>query len=244
MTTPGDFRIAIIAPFPHPRTISEGWMARISSIDTQFKGLARIYLNFSEAYDDSQCNEIRHDAERAEVFLNPLGKNSAAFVSDLAETVDAFYVHTLHLAEYVLPWLKTGKVYVDIHGITPEEEVLLGNVHLRKRYETVERDVLQGAKCCIGVSRAMMEHYAEKYPSLRPKWLILPVNMFFPSAPETTGNLSPTTTGCRCCTAAASRSGRTSRRCWRSLNQPVGRSHSCFCRTTTFRSANGSRILR
>ena len=185
---PGDFRVAIVAPFPHPHVIHEGWMSRISSIDEQLEGLARIYLNFSETHDDSRCAEVRHDAERAEVFLNPLGENSAAVVSALAEDVDAFYVHTLHLAEYVLPWLKTGKVYVDIHGVTPEEEELLGNVHLRERYEAVEREVLQGARCCICVSRAMAEHYAEKYPSLGPQWLTIPVNVPFSATREAGGN--------------------------------------------------------
>lgn len=187
MTAPGDFRVAIVAPFPHPHVILEGWMSRISSIDEQLEGLTRIYLNFSETHDDSRCAEVRHDAERAEVFLNPLGKNSAAMVSALAESVDAFYAHTLHLAEYMLPWLKTGKVYVDIHGITPEEEDLLGNVHLRERYEAVERAVLQSAKCCISVSRAMAEHYAEKYPSLEPKWLTIPVNVPFSATREAAG---------------------------------------------------------
>ena len=187
MTTPSDFRIAIVAPFPHSHVVHEGWMSRISSIDEQFEGLARIYLNFSEAHDDSLCNEIRHDAERSEVFLNPLGKNSSAVVSALAENIDAFYVHTLHLAEYVLPWLKTGKVYVDIHGVTPEEEELMGNVHLRERYEAVEQEVLQSAKCCICVSRAMAEHYAEKYPSLRPKWLTIPVSVSLFATLETAG---------------------------------------------------------
>ena len=182
---PDDFRIAIVAPFPHPHVIREGWMSRILSIDEQLEGLSRIYLNFSETHDDSRCAEVRHDTERAEVFLNPLGENSAAVVSALAENVDAFYVHTLHLAEYVLPWLKTGKVYVDIHGVTPEEEVLLGNVHLRERYEAVEREVLQDAKCCICISRAMAEHYAEKYPSLRPKWLTIPVSTSFSATRET-----------------------------------------------------------
>lgn len=191
MTAPRDFRIAIVAPCPRPHVVHEGWMSRISSIDGQLEGLTRIYLNFSEAHDDSRRNVVRYDAERAEVFLNPTGKNSVAFVSDLAENVDAFYVHTLHLAEHVLPWLKTGKVFVDIHGITPEEEEMLGNVHLRARYEAVERDVLQGARCCICVSKAMAEHYAEKYPSLGPRWLTIPVIASLSAPPETGGGPSP-----------------------------------------------------
>ena len=182
MIAPTRFRIAVVAPFPHPHLTLEGWMTRIAHIDAQLAGTPRIYLHFSEGHDDSQSAVVEHDAERAEALLAPGGEASTAFVSRLADTVDAFYVHTLHLAEHVLPWLDTGKVYVDIHGVTPEEEELLGRPHLRARYEAVEQAVLRDAACCIGVSRAMTEHYAAKYPSLSPRWLTVPVAPSFPAA--------------------------------------------------------------
>ena len=173
------YRIAIAAPFPHPHLPIEGWLTRISSIDCQLAGMRRIYLNFSEHHDDAGCTAIARDEERDEVLLNPGGRKSAAFVSDLVESVDAIYVHTLHLAEHILPWLDTGKVCVDIHGITPEEEEMLGRAHLRERYEAVEREVLRGAKRCICVSEAMAAHYAKKYPSVGPSWLTIPVTPTF-----------------------------------------------------------------
>ena len=182
MIAPTRFRIAVVAPFPHPHLTFEGWMTRIAHIDAQLAGTPRIYLHFSEGHDDSQSAVVEHDTERAEALLTPGGDASTAFVSRLADTVDAFYVHTLHLAEHVLPWLDTGKVYVDIHGVTPEEEELLGRPHLRARYEAVEQAVLRDAACCIGVSRAMTEHYAAKYPSLSPRWLTVPVAPSFPAA--------------------------------------------------------------
>ena len=181
MTGLARFRIAVVAPFPHSHLPCEGWMTRILNIDRLFDGIPRIYLGFSEDHDDSICEETWHDGERAEVLLNPSGRRSMEFVSALAETVDAFYVHTAHLAEYILPWLGTGKVFVDVHGLAPEEEDLSGNAHLRERYETIERWILQSARCCIFVSEAMADHYAGKYPSLEPKWLTIPVNAFLPS---------------------------------------------------------------
>lgn len=184
MMKPARFPLAIAAPFPHPLVPHEGWMSRIASIDDQLRGIPRIYLNFSEGHDDSRCRETRHDPERAEALLHPSGKNSAAFVSNLMEAADALYVHTLHLAEYVLPWLDTGKVYVDIHGITPEEEALLGRGCLKERYEAVEREVLERARCCICVSRAMKDHYEAKYPSIMPDWLTIPIAALFPPDSE------------------------------------------------------------
>lgn len=188
MMKPARFQLAIAAPFPHPLVPHEGWMSRIASIDDQLGGIQRIYLNFSEGHDDSRFEVTWHDRKRAEVLLSPLGENSTAFVSRLAETVGLFYVHTLHLAEHMLPWLHTGKVCVDIHGVTPEEEELLGNAHLRERYEAVERKVLRDARCCICVSEAMADHYAGKYPSLQPRWLTIPVSGFFPDDLEKVRN--------------------------------------------------------
>ena len=126
MNLPNRFRIAVAAPFPHPHLTLEGWMTRIAQIDAQLAGMPRIYPHFSDRHADAQCTVVEHDAERAEALLVPGGEASTAVVSRLVETVEAFYVHTLHLAEHLLPWLDTGKVYVDIHGVTPEEEELLG----------------------------------------------------------------------------------------------------------------------
>ena len=175
------FKVAIVAPYPYPHMVQEGWMSRIWSIDNLFKGTQRIYLNFSKEHDDSQCKEIRKDLECAEILLNPRGKNSVDFVSKIMETVGTIYVHTLHLAEHVLPWLEIGKIYVDIHGITPEEEENMGNFHLKKRYENTERLVLKNANCCICVSGSMMDHYADKYPTIEPRWLTIPINIEIPS---------------------------------------------------------------
>ena len=179
MSTLDQYRIAVVAPFPHPSIPLEGWMARVVSIDRLFKGMPRIYLHFSITHRDTQDAVIQHDSERAEALLHPSGTNSAKLLSRLVEGVDAVYVHTLHLAEYLLPWLDTGKVYVDIHGVTPEEEKLAGYPGLADRYEAVEQAVLQHAKCCIGVSEAMIEYYKNKYLLLETRWLILPAKPFF-----------------------------------------------------------------
>ena len=189
MNTLDQYRIAVVAPFPHPFIPLEGWMTRIVSIDRLLKGVPRIYLHFAATHRDAQDAIISHDSERSEALLHPSGPYSAKLLSRLVEGVDAVYVHTLHLAEHLLPWLDTGKVYVDIHGVTPEEEMLLGRPDLSDRYEAVEQAVLQRAKCCIGVSTAMIEHYKNKYPSFEPRWLTLPVAPIFSTDLEITYRL-------------------------------------------------------
>ena len=122
MIAPTRFRIAVVAPFPHPHLTFEGWMTRIAHIDAQLAGAPRIYLHFSEGHDDSQSAVVEHDTERAEALLTPGGDASTAFVSRLADTVDAFYVHTLHLAEHRPPVAGHRQGLRRLHGVTPEEE--------------------------------------------------------------------------------------------------------------------------
>lgn len=172
--------VAFVGPCPEPTQIQEGWMSRINSIDRQLNGLRRVYLNFAKHHSDWRCEVIWRDDEHAEAYVNPAGPRSAALISRILDDVRLVYVHTLHLAEYILPWLATAKICVDIHGVTPEEEVMMGRPHLRERYEAVEQAVLKDAYRCIAVSDAMIEYYAEKYPDLHPNWLTIPVIETFP----------------------------------------------------------------
>ena len=170
-----DYAIAIAAPFPAPDQLTEGWMRRVDSIDQELQGIRRIYLSFSEAHDDESVCVIWHDPERGEACIHPTGKRSIALVSEIIDEVNFVYIHTLHYAEFLLPWLKCKQICVDIHGITPEEEVMLGRPNLKAHYENIERQVLKHALRCIAVSDAMVEHYREKYPDISPRWLTIPV---------------------------------------------------------------------
>jgi hypothetical protein len=171
----GSVVVAIVGPYPSPSSIREGWMSRIAAIDREFVGLRRIYLNFAEHHDDDAAEVVWRDQSTAEVLLDPLGRKSANLMARICAEVNLLYVHTLHLAEHILPWMHIGKVCVDIHGVTPEEEVMMRRPELKLRYERVEERVFAEAMTCVAVSNAMIEHYAEKYPQLKPNWIMIPV---------------------------------------------------------------------
>ncbi len=174
-----DIDIAIVAPCPLPGIAAEGWMARIAAIDRQLADFRRVYLNLSEQHDDDSCSILWHSPQVGESLVRPKGQKSTAVISDLARQVRLIYVHTLHLADLMLPWLPSNKVCVDIHGITPEEEVMMGRPHLKQHYEIVERQVLEGARRCVAVSNAMIRHYTDKYPGLHPQWSTIPIVEFY-----------------------------------------------------------------
>lgn len=169
-----NFDIAIMAPAPIEFRINEGWISRISAIDNIISNKKRIYINpFLSTKEDINIYKHSEDLYEIQISYNYFEFNE--IISLITNSVKLFYCHTLHLAEYLIPKLDTGKIIVDIHGITPEEEVMLGNPNLKKKYELIEQEVLKKAKYCVMVSNAMKKHYENKYPNLKPNCLILPI---------------------------------------------------------------------
>lgn len=159
--------VAIAAPCPLPLEINNGWLDRIRVIDDILAARRRVYVNFAPHHTRPIAEAVvTHRDGVYEVYVNPEDRDHQAFVAAVAERVKLVYVHTLHYAEYVIDLLGSGKIAVDIHGITPEEEEMLGRPELRPRYEAVEKNVLAHARCCVMVSKAMQAHYLAKYPGL------------------------------------------------------------------------------
>ena len=172
--------ISIVAPFPSRERVQEGWMSRISAVDRIFSEKKRIYLNISAHHDKTM--EVRSYSDDVfEVLLSPNIDSHKKFTDSVIKSVDVVYVHTLHLAEYILPWLSSRKIVVDFHGITPEEEAMMGRSHLVKKYEMIEKSVLAYARKCVMVTNAMKRHYEEKYPEYKPEVTILPIVESMPS---------------------------------------------------------------
>lgn len=168
-----DIELSVIAPFPTKESIKEGWMSRIWAIDKILSTKKRVYLNFITGTDEIKIFE--HQKGEYEIFLSFKDPEHLNIVDKIITKSNYVYTHTLHLAEYAEPWLKTGKIIVDIHGVTPEEEFMLGNPDLVEKYEKIEQNVLKNARTCVMVTRAMHKHYQNKYPELNPNVIILPI---------------------------------------------------------------------
>lgn len=173
---PPQLDIAVVAPFPTAERVREGWMSRIASVDRILAGCQRVYLFFAEHHRVGIDDTVRQlDATGWEICLHPGEAVHQSLVTEIVERVRSVYVHTVHLADFIRPWLPSGKCIVDIHGITPEEEIMLGRPHLAPHYAEVERDVLVHARQAVVVTNAMAQHLAAKYPELTPRFLTLPI---------------------------------------------------------------------
>ena len=167
------FEIAFLAPFPAKSKINEGWMSRISAIDKIFDNKKRLYIN--PFIGKKGINIYKRSENEYELNISYSNSDFTEVISNILLSVKLMYCHTLHLAEYLIPFLNTNKIIVDIHGVTPEEEVMLGNPQNKEKNEKIEQKVLNDAKYCVMVTNAMKTHYKNKYPDLNPNCIILPI---------------------------------------------------------------------
>lgn len=177
-----DIEIAIVAPFPSRKRVKEGWMSRIGTVDEIIKQRARLYIHISQN-NSPEASFSKVEENAWEICISPGSPDYKGVLDSIYESVNTVYIHTIHLAEFIVPWLDSGKCIVDFHGIVPEEEVMLGRPELVGKYEAIEQEVLRKAKACVMVTRAMQKHYREKYPLINPKVIVLPIveEMHFPA---------------------------------------------------------------
>jgi hypothetical protein len=169
-----DFQIGFVAPCPFGDRVKEGWMSRIAAVDGIFADRRRLYLNFAPHHANEPPRGVReHGPGLFELCLALDVDEHRAVIGEILEQIEILYVHTVHLAEWMLPWIGSGKIVVDIHGVVPEEETMLGRPELAARYERVEQEVLRSARACVMVSAAMGAHFREKYPAIAPREVIL-----------------------------------------------------------------------
>jgi hypothetical protein len=171
MTAP----IVIVAPCPLGVGAFEGWMSRIRSVDRIFEGQRRIYLDFVSGNAPAGVPvEVNH-GEASEYSLDMMNAAHRRFVETLIVESRFVYVHTVHLARFLLPYYITGKIVTDIHGIVPEEERMLGRAQHGEFYEAVECAVMLNSRLLVVVTEAMRDHLMEKHPDCRAEFLIAPI---------------------------------------------------------------------
>ncbi len=171
-----DIDVAIIAPYPTAERVKEGWMSRINAIDMIIRPRRRLYINFAAHHTREQGEQlISQEDDGWEICLSPFDAVHQEVIDEIVKRVKYVYVHTIHLAEYIVPWLGCNKIIVDFHGIVPEEEIMLGHPELAPKYEQIEQDVLKKALKCVMVTDAMRIHYQQKYPSINSRTIILPI---------------------------------------------------------------------
>ena len=156
-------------------------MSRIRCIDRILRPYARLYVNFGFHHTvESDGRLVQREPNGFEICLNPAERTHREAFNRIVDKVRCVYVHTVHLADFVVEWLASGKFIVDSHGIVPEEETMLGRPELAPKYALVEEKVLKLARAVVVVSRPMAAHYGAKYPHVSAEMIHLPIYEQYP----------------------------------------------------------------
>lgn len=157
--------IVFIAPYPGSDRYLDGWMSRIKTIDDVFGAYPRTYLDFQEWFPVERDPEVLHeDGTVLALRLNPNAPNHWTHARQILDRARFVYVHTLHQADYALRAFDPDRMFVDIHGVVPEEELMMGSPERSNYYATIEQQLLARARWVSVVTTSMREHYRNKYP--------------------------------------------------------------------------------
>ena len=170
----------VVAPKPELGSVNEGWMSRIASVERLLAGagdaLPRLYVNPLHRDDRSPQASVRTDPDGSvEVRLDARWSGQFALLRQLVSRAPWVYVHTVHLARFVVPFLDRSRVFVDVHGIAPEEEALLGNPANAAYFEEVERRVWLEAEGIVTVTASMRGHLERKHGRRSKREVVLPI---------------------------------------------------------------------
>lgn len=159
-----DYPLAIVAPYPGHDRYLDGWMSRIKTIDTVMSDFRRVYIDFQEGFPGDVEPLVSHPQDLVTVYrVNPNSPLHGELVRRILDCSSFVYIHTLHQCPYVLPYFDPDRMLVDIHGIVPEEEMMMGDKDRSQYFGEIERKVMASVKHAAVVTRSMARHYNEKY---------------------------------------------------------------------------------
>ena len=97
-------------------------------------------------------------------------------VSLLMIACGKLYCHSVWQVKTKFFKLPGVKVYVDVHGIVPEEETLYGRYEAAQMYGDIEEQTVQKSECLICVTDKIKEHLQNKYgKKFKAKTVIMPI---------------------------------------------------------------------
>ena len=163
------FPLVVVSPHPANFEAFDGWSQRIHDIDKLLSQHTRLYVNLSTGHLEGIHDGLRKKTHNSyEICLNPDSKNHLKLLEkSVFPSAKLIYIQTLHHAAYVQLILGETRFIVDIHGVVPEEESMLGNADNSIYFETVEADILKRALLNVVVSNNMRNHFAGKYSDLK-----------------------------------------------------------------------------
>ena len=154
--------IIIVAPYFTEERLKDGYYKRVKAVDELFKDFYKVYVTY-ENDSNSLVFEEHSDRNTTVVRYLPGSKKQTAIIASLMISCGRVYCHSVWQAKKKFYKLPGVKVYVDVHGVVPEEETLYGRYEDAQMYGDIEEVTVQKAACLICVTNKIKEHLQEKY---------------------------------------------------------------------------------
>jgi hypothetical protein len=165
-------KLLFLAPFPNERYKMDGMISRIKSIDSFFLNDCRTYLYVSVRKNLRSYHKVSNNLEVYELnlFIHFFKIIKILFSSDIAYSHSIYQVRNIW---FLLPFYK-GKLFLDVHGVVPEEIKYFGGSRLSFLFMSIVEKVVFTKKNTniICVTKAMQNHFTSKYKHLGGKFIL------------------------------------------------------------------------
>lgn len=166
--------IVIVAPYFNEERLKDGYYKRVKAVDELFKDYYKVYVTYET--DGMAIKFEEHENNTTVVRYLPGSRKQKILVSLLMMAAKRIYCHSVWQVKTKFFKIPGVKVYVDVHGVVPEEETLYGRYEAAQMYGDIEEATVQKAECLICVTNKIREHLMEKYgKKFKAKTIVMPI---------------------------------------------------------------------
>ena len=166
--------IIIAAPYFNNERLKDGYYKRVKAVDELLSNYKKIYISY-----ENYSKELSYrypDENTIVVDYSPYSKKHKIMLAFLIFICGKIYCHSVWQAKKTFYKIPFTKVFVDVHGVVPEEETLYGRYEAAQMYGDIEEIVVQKSACLICVTNKIAEHLKNKYgKKFKSKTIVLPI---------------------------------------------------------------------
>ena len=167
--------IVIVAPYFTEERLKDGYYKRVKAVDELFDDYYKVYVTYETFKNEIEFEE-HPERNTTVVRYLPQSRKQKLLVALLMMACKRIYCHSVWQVKTKFFKLPGVKVYVDVHGIVPEEETLYGRYEDAQMYGDIEEVTVQKAECLICVTNKIKEHLQDKYGNkFKANTIIMPI---------------------------------------------------------------------
>lgn len=179
--------ILFLGNYPIGNAVKEGMSQRMLNIDGYYSSNKRIYLNvslFRNLLSHKNTIDDKLSIYHYNAFLH------AFFIIRFFIAAQKIYIHSVYnvLPSILYIFIFSKHYILDIHGVVPEENAMIGSSFRYKVFSFCEYIILhKNDVTAVVVTNKMKDHYQKKYPNNSAKfvnYVIFPNNLKTISIPS------------------------------------------------------------